>query len=166
MSIFIQVEQAVSDYNVLWTVFRSSAQAAADVTAAVATRIAADRDQVDERTATLTAQSKDMNRPEVVRKLAVQELSRLQERTFAPTADETTAFDSAMQDAEAALRDFVSVKEKLRTLFGEANQQLKTLRGDTLGNGTLDDELARRHLDGEQRAFDLLGKTGRPGRQS
>jgi phage regulator Rha-like protein len=28
------------------------------------------------------------------------------------------------------------------------------------------DELARRHLDGEQRAFDLLGKTGRPGRQS
>ena len=53
-----------------------------------------------------------------------------------------------------------SVKEKLRTLFGEANQQLKTLRGDTLGNGTLDDELARRHLDGEQRAFDLLGKTG------
>ena len=43
MSIFIQVEQTISDYNVLWTVFRSSAQAAADVTAAVAARIAADQ---------------------------------------------------------------------------------------------------------------------------
>jgi len=113
MSIFIQVEQTVSDYNVLWTVFRSSAQAAADVTAAVAARIAADRAQADERAATLTAQSRDMTRPEVVRKLAQQELDRLQERTF-----------------------------------------------DTLGNGTLDDELARRRLASEQRAFDLLGKTG------
>lgn len=166
MSIFIQVEQAVSDYNVLWTAFRSNAQAASDVTAAVAARIAADRAQVDERTATLTAQSRDMTRPEVVRKLAQQELDRLQKRIFEPTADEVSAFNSAMADAQAALRDFVAVKEKLRTLFGEANQQLKTLRGDTLGNGALDDELARRHLDGEQRAFDLLGKIGRPGGQS
>lgn len=166
MSIFIQVEQAVSDYNVLWTVFRSSAQAAADVTAAVAARIAADRSQADERTATLTAQSRDMTRPEVVRKLAQQELDRLQDRIFEPTADEVAAFNSAMADAQAALRDFVSVKEKLRTLFGEANQRLKALRGDTLGNGALDDELARRHLDGEQKSFDRLGKTGRPGGQS
>ena len=165
MSIFIQVEQAVSDYNVLWTVFRSSAQAAADVTAAVAARIAADLAQADERTATLTAQSRDMTRPEVVRKLAQQELDRLQERIFEPTADEVSAFNSAMADAQAALRDFVSVKEKLRALFGEANQQLKTLRGDTLGNGTLDDELARRRLASEQRAFDLLGKTGLSGGQ-
>lgn len=70
-----------------------------------------------------------------------------------------------MEDAQAALRDFISVKEKLRTLFGEANQQLKTMRADTLGDGSRDDELARRHLASEQRAFDLLGKTGRPGGQ-
>ena len=166
MSIFTQVEQAVSDYNVLWTAFRSSAQAASDVTAAVATRIAADRAQVDERTATLTAQSRDMTRPEVVRKLNVQELDRLQERTFEPTADEVTAFNSAMADAQAALRDFVAVKEKLRTLFGEADQQLKTMRAGTLGDGSRDDELARRHLGGEQKAFDHLGKTGRSGGMS
>lgn len=163
MSIFIQVEQAVSDYNVLWTVFRSSAQAAADVTAAVAARIAADRAQVDERTATLTAQSRDMARPEVVRKLAQQELDRLQECTFEPTADEAAAFAAATKDAQAALRDFVSVKDKLRILFGEANQQLKTMRSDTLGDSSRDDELARRHLASEQRAFDLLGKTGLSG---
>lgn len=165
MSIFTQVEQTVSDYNVLWTAFRSSAQAATDINTAVAARIAADRAQVDERTATLTAQSRDIARPEVVRKLAIQELDRLQERTFEPTAAETVTFAAAMEDAKAALRDFISVKEKLRTLFGEANQQLKTVRADTLGDGSRDDELARRHLDGEQKAFDHLRHTGRPGGQ-
>lgn len=166
MSIFIQVEQAVSDYNVLWAAFRKSAQQAADITAAVAARIAADRAQADERNATLTAQSKDMSRPEVVRKLAVQELSRLQERVFEPTADETTAFDSAIQDAEAALRDFVATKRKLRDLFEQANGELKTARANTLGDGSRDDELARRHLVSEQKSFGRLGKIGRPGEQS
>jgi hypothetical protein len=98
--------------------------------------------------------------------LAQQELDRLQEHIFEPTADEVAAFNSAIADAQAALRDFVSVKEKLRTLFGEANQQLKTLRAGTLGDGSRDDELARRRLDGEQKAFDRLGKTGRPGGKS
>lgn len=166
MSIFIQVEQAVSDYNVLWTAFRSNAQAASDVTAAVAARIAADRARVDERTATLTAQSRDMARPEVVRKLAQQELDRLQERTFAPTSGETDTFDSAMGDARAALWDAVTVQGQLRDLFAAANKELSALRTSTLGNSSCDDELARRHLDGEQRAFDLLGKIGRPGGQS
>ena len=100
--------------------------------------------------------------PPVVRQLAQQELDRLQERTFEPTADEAAAFAAATKDAQAALRDFVSVKEKLRILFGEANQQLKTMRYDTLGDSSRDDELARRHLASEQRAFDLLGKTGQP----
>lgn len=38
MSVFTQVEQTVSDYNILWEAFRESAQQAADVTAAVAAR--------------------------------------------------------------------------------------------------------------------------------
>lgn len=163
MSIFTQVEQTVSDYNVLWAAFRESAQQAADVTAAVAGRIAADRAATDERIATLTVQSRDPNRPEVVRQLAQKELERMQERAFVPTENETTAFDSAMQDAEAALRDFVATKRKLRDLFEQASGELKTMRANTLGDGSRDDELARRHIVGEQRTFGLLGETGRPG---
>lgn len=166
MSIFEQLTQAIADYETLWAAFRESAQQAADITKATAARIAADRRQADERTATLTTQSRDPNRPEVVRQLAQKELERMQERAFAPTENETTAFDSAMQDAEAALRDFVATKRKLRDLFEQASGELKTMRANTLGDGSRDAELARRHLDGEQRAFDLLGKTGRPGRQS
>ncbi len=166
MSVFTQVEQTVSDYNILWEAFRESAQQAADVTAAVAARIAADRDQVDERTATLTAQSRDPARPPVVRQLAQQELDRLQEHIFEPTSDETAAFAAVMETAEAALRDFVATKRKLRDLFEQASGELKTMRANTLGDGSRDAELARRHLDGEQCSFELLGKTGRAGGQA
>lgn len=163
MSIFTQVEQAVSDYETCWTAFKSAEQQAKDITAAVVARIAADRAQVDERTATLTTQSRDMDRPPVVRRLATEELARLQERTFEPTVDEEAAFAAAMEDARAALRDFEAVKIKLRELFNAVNQELQTMRSNTLGNGPKDPELAKKWLDSEERSFALLGKTGRPG---
>lgn len=166
MSIFTQVEQTVSDYNVLWAAFRESAQQAADITKATAARIAANRRQADERTATLTTQSRDPARPEVVRKLASQELERLQKRTFAPAEDEVATFNSAIEDAQAALRDVRKVNGQLQDLFTEANKALSTLRARTLGNQSRDVDMSERHLAGEQRAFDLLGKTGRPGGQS
>ena len=100
------------------------------------------------------------------RTIAQQELDRLQERTFEPTADETAAFATAMEDAQAALRDFVATKGKLQELFGKAGMELKSMRAGTLGDGARDDELVRRHLDSEQKAFDRLGKTGRPGGKS
>ena len=153
MSIFDQLTQAVADYDILWTAFRESAQRAADVTKATAARIAADRAQVDERTATLTAQSRDPARPPVVRQLAQQELSRLQGHTFEPSPTEIAAFDAAMRDARDALRD----------LFAEANKALSALRAGTLGDQSRDVELAERRLDGEIRSFGLLGKTGRTG---
>lgn len=163
MSIFVKLSQAVSDCEICWAAFKSAEQQAAEITAAVASRIAADRRQADERTATLTAQSKDPARPEVVRKLAQEELFRLQGRTFEPTADEIAAFAAAMEDAEAALRDFIATRRTLRDFFEQAGVELKAMRSSTLGDGSRDDELARRHLASEQRAFDLLGKTGRPG---
>ena len=145
--------------------FKSAKQEAADIVKAIAAWLAADRAVVDERTATLTAQSKDPDRPEVVRRLAQQELDRLQERTFEPTVDETAAFAAVMQDAEAALRDFVATKRKLQALFEQASGELKTMRANTLGDGIHDDELAWRHLAGEQCAFALLVKTDRTGGQ-
>lgn len=166
MSIFEQLTQAIADYETLWAAFRASKQQAADITRAVAARLAADRRQVDERTTVLISQSRDPARPSVVRQLARQELDRLQEQSFEPTADESATFAAAVEDAQAALRDIRTVRQQLRDLFGAASGELKALRASTLGNSSCDDELAGRHLDGEQRAFDLLGKTGRPGEQS
>ena len=166
MSIFDQLTQAIADYETLWAAFRASKQQAADITRAVAARIAADRAQVDERTATLTAQIQDPARPPVVRQLAQQELDRLQERTFEPAADEIAAFATAMETARDALRDATTVHVQLRDLFTAANKELSALRASTLGNSSCDGELVRRHLNSEQTAFDRLGHTGRPGGQS
>lgn len=165
-TIFEQLSQAVADHETCWDAFKAAEQQGKDITAAVVDRIASDRAQVDERTATLTAQSKDIARPEVVRRLAQQELERIKGVTFEPTADEKTAFNSAMVDAQTALRDFAAVKDQLRELFVEVNQELQTMRSNTLGNGSKDPDLARKWLAGVQQCFDHLGKTGRPGGQS
>lgn len=166
MTIFEQLTQTVADHDICWAAFQSARQQGNEIIYAVAARIAADRTAADERTAALVAQSRDPARPEVVRKLAQQELDRLQERIFEPSADEATAFTVAMEDAQAALRDFVAIKGKLRDLFEEASGELKTMRAGTLGDGSRDPDLARKWLDGEERSFALLGKTGRPGGKS
>lgn len=163
---FNQLTQAVADHDALWVAFLESERRAADVTGATIVRIAADRDQVDERTTALVAQSRDLARPEVVRRLALQELERLQSRTFEPTPDERAAFDAAMDDAKAALRDARTVHKQLRDLFVEADKALSALRAGTLGDQSRDVELAERRLDGEERSFSMLGKTSRPGGQS
>lgn len=163
MSIFEQLTQAASDYDILWGAFRANLQAAADVTSATAARLADERTRADERTATLIYQSRDPARPEIVRKLAAQELDRLQERTFSPSADEAAAFSEALKNAQAALRDVVKVHAQLRDLFSAAHRELDTLRAGSLGNLSLDVDLAERHLEGERKSFDCLGHTGRPG---
>jgi len=68
MSVFEELTQAVADYNTVWVAFRSSEQAARDVTAAIGERVKADRRQIAERRAVLEAQSRDPARPEIVRK--------------------------------------------------------------------------------------------------
>lgn len=97
-----------------------------------------------------------------MRKLAVQELNRLQELTFAPSEDEAVAFAEAMENARSALKDTVRVKGQLRSLFAEASRELGALRAGTLGDQTRDTDLAERRLDGEQKSFDFIGRTGRP----
>lgn len=162
MRIFAQVEQTVADYDVLWVEVRSKQQQAADITSTVASRLAADRSHADERTATLTAQSKDPARPEIVRRLAQQELERLQERRFEPTEAEIAAFDTAVQDARDALRDARAVRQQLRELFAAADKELSALRGSTLGDQVRDIGLAERHIEGAQQAFDRFMQGSRP----
>lgn len=162
MSIFDQLTQTVADYDTLWGAFRESAQVAVDITAAAAARLAGERTRIDERTATLTAQSRDPARPEIVRKLAMQELNRLRELTFAPSEDEAAAFAEAMENARAALRDIMKIRGQLRNLFADASRELDALRAGTLGDQARDTDLAERRLDGEQKSFDYIGRTGRP----
>lgn len=159
-TIFEKLSQTAADFETCWQAFKSAEQQGKDITAAVASRIATDRAQADERTATLTAQSRDPDRPEIVRKLAGQELARMQGRTFGPTETEVAAFNTAMADARSALSDFATVKAQLRELFEEAGKEVKSMRAATLGNQSRDDDLARRWLEGVQQGFDRLVRKG------
>ena len=55
-------------------------------------RIRRDKAAHAERVETLTVQSQDPARPEILRKLAGKELERIQGRTFGPSEYETAAF--------------------------------------------------------------------------
>lgn len=156
MDIFDQLKTVASDHETLWAVFRSSEQAAQDVAAAVRERIRRDKQAQAEMVATLTAQSQDSARPEVIRRLAKQELSRLETRTFGPSDDEINAFNGAVRDASVALGDFIHLESKLRELFQKAKEELDDLRKNTLGNTSRDWELARNRLERTQKELDRV----------
>ena len=92
MDVFDQVKQAVDDFNLYWKGFSATEQEVKDITAAVEERIRRDKAAHAERVETLTAQSEDPARPEILRKLARKELERIQGYTFGPSEDETAAF--------------------------------------------------------------------------
>lgn len=158
MDIFDKLTQAAEDYKTLWAAFRASEQEAKDVVSATTSHIEAEKISHAERVATLTAQSRDSARPEVIRRLAKQELSRLETHTFGPSDDEISAFNSAVRDAKAALEDFMLLESKLRDLFRESKGKLDDLRKNTLGNGSMDHKLATSWIEGTQKKFDLILK--------
>lgn len=156
MDIFDQLKTVASDHGTLWDAFRASEQAAQDVTAAVDERIRRDKQAHAEMVATLTAQSRDPARPEIVRRLAAQELERLKDRKIGPTKDELAAFNSAMKDAEIALDDPMKIEGKLQGVFEEATATLKKMRTETLGNSSHDPDLARNWIEGDKKRFGTI----------
>ena len=80
MDIFDQVKQAVDDFDLYWDGFSTTEREAIGVINAVEERIRRDKAAYAERVETLTAQSLDPARPEILRKLAGKELDRLQDR--------------------------------------------------------------------------------------
>lgn len=113
MDVFNQVKQAVDDFNLYWDGSSTTEREVIDVINAVEERIKKDKAAHAERVETLIVQSEDPARPEILRKLAGKELERIQGRTFGPSEDETAAFDVAMSEANAALREFGKTATKL-----------------------------------------------------
>lgn len=154
MDVFDQVKQAVDDFNLYWKGFSATEQEVKDITAAVEERIGRDKAAHAERVETLTAQSLDPARPEILRKLAGKELERIQGRTFGPSEDETAAFNSAMNDAYTALREVQKTETKLQGLFEAAKDELQAMKNGTYVNR--DPLLSRRALAGRREVFDRL----------
>lgn len=131
MDIFDQVKQAVDDFDLCWSGFDATEQEVKAVTAAVEEKIGADKAAHAERVETLTAQSQDLARPEILRKLAGKELERIQGRTFGPSEDETAAFDTAVNEAHDALREVQKTGTRLQELIEAAKNELKAIKNRT-----------------------------------
>lgn len=102
-AVFSAVEDLATDYQRLWTAIRAADRAMEEITTVASNRIKADRQAADERANILTRQSVDPARPEIVRRLALQELEQLQVRPYCASEDEAAAFAAEMQNALEAL---------------------------------------------------------------
>lgn len=163
-AVFSAVEDLAVDYQRLWAAIRAADKAMEAITAAVSDRIKADRQAADERADILTRQSTDPARPDIVRRLALQELEQLQSRTYGASEDEAAAFAAEMQNALDALDGAREAGSKLSVALKAAAAEVDEIRAECNGFGDIG--LVPNWLAGDQRRFDALGKTGRPGEKS
>lgn len=163
-AVFSAVEDLATDYQRLWTAIRAADKAMEAITAAASDRIKADRQTASERADILTRQSVDPARPEIVRRLALQEFEQLQARTYCASEDEAAAFSAEMRNALDALDGARATGSKLSAALKAAAAEVDKIRAECNGFGDLG--LVQSWLDGDQRRFDALGKTGRAGGQA
>lgn len=160
MDVFDQVKQAVDDFNLYWNGFSATEQEVKDITAAVEERIMRDKAAHTELVKTLTAQSEDPARPEILRKLAGKELERIQGCTFGPSEDETAAFNAAMSEAHAALREVGKTATKLQELLDTAKKGLQAIKNSTYQK--YDPTLSRSSLERRRADFKSLSEPIEP----
>ena len=163
-AVFSAVKALAIDYQRLWIAIRAADKSMEAITSAASDRIKADRQAAAERVDILTRQSADPARPEIVRRLALQELEQLQVRTYGASEDEAAAFAAEMQNALDALDGARETGSKLSAALKAAAAEVDKIRAECNGFGDLG--LVQNWLDGDQRRFDALGKTGQPGGKS
>ena len=141
-----------------WNAFDAADEEARKVIAVVGERIERDKAAHVERVETLTAQSIDLGRPKVLRKLDARELEQMKGRTFGPSEDETAAFYSTLSDAQTALREAAKAKTNLEELFEAAKVELRKMRNEAYENNTRNTILSKRRIESRREEFDRLSE--------
>lgn len=153
-TVFEELSALCVDFDICKSAFMRGHDAAKDISAAVRSRLEAERVQTAERISELEQRKGDPGCGVTVRRMIDLELEQLQNRAKpAPTPEEVEAFRQEITAAEDAVRDMQALRAKIRQAIDAANTEAKQVRSETLG---FDVDLRGGWLDGIRRDFDCL----------
>lgn len=125
---FERLEQLSEDYEICFLAIRAAQTEGRDLLAAIQARIASERDRDQARADELKAQLSDKSRSETVRRIAAQELERLQRTEYHETAEERAAFEECTKELDKALLDAEKTKRELADALRAAKAAIETIR--------------------------------------
>lgn len=151
LTVFEELSALCVDFDTCKSAFIRGHDAAKDISAAVRSRLEAERVQAAERISELEQRKDDPGCGVTVRRMADLELEQLRNRTKpVPTPEEIEAFCQEITAAEDAVRDMQALKGRIRQVIDAVNAEAKRLRSETLG---FDVDLRGAWLDGIRKDF-------------
>lgn len=117
---FKKLETAAEDNRVCFLAIRAAENEAREILSAIENRLTSERRQDAARAAELEAQINDTTRPQTVRRMAENELSRLRGRNYGPTDEERELFGQSVAEVQTAINDAQRVRGELEELIRAA----------------------------------------------
>lgn len=139
---FERLEQISIDYEVCFLAIRAAQTEGRELIAAIQDRIAGERERDQARAEELMAQFSDKSRSETVRKIAAQELERLQRATYHETVEERAALEECTRELDKSLSDAGKTRDELAAALRAAKAAIETIRAKSYEGKDLD--IARR----------------------
>lgn len=156
MSDFEKLTQLYEDFTATWAAFDAARHDAADMIDAATKRLQMERTQNAARAAELQRTATDPNRSETVRRVAASELSRIRDRRYSATPEETAAFAELVKQQKCALRDLKQIQQDTKAAIEGASKSIQEIRGKILGNQLVD--AAPSWIPGQEAEFAKLCK--------
>lgn len=156
MNVFEKLLQLHEDFNTTWTAFNVARHDAADMIKAVAERMERDSRQNAERVADLRQIAADSSRSATVRRVAEDELAKIDGREFFATTAEIEAFVDLIKQQSEALKDIRGINEDIFDTVKAAEAKIKDIRLATRGHSSL--QVVDHWLEGQKRDFQKLCK--------
>lgn len=161
MNEFEKLIQLHEDFVTTWAALKTAHNDAADMIAAVQTRLDNERTRNEERVAELQQTMSDPSRSETVRRVAAAELSRIPDCRYYANPAEVEAFKELIEQEKSAVRDLSKIKQDIRGAIAKAKEYIEAIRKDTLGHMTAD--LAPTWPGSQEEEFaKLCGEVKRP----
>lgn len=151
---FGKLATAAEDNKTCFLAIRAAESEAREILSAIENRLTSERRQDAARAAELEAQINDTTRPQTVRRMAENELSRLRGRNYGPTDEERELFGQSVAEVQTAINDAQRVRGELEELIRAAKGALEVIRVERYKD--MDLQIVRNRADDLRRDFDKM----------